>query len=116
MLNAFFEPAAVAVIGASADPDKLGYSVLQNLIEGGYVQYGQVYPINPKADQILNLKVYPSVLDVPGEIDLAVVVIPHKFVPAALKECGQKGIPAAVIITAGVREAGLEHHCGELVR
>jgi acetyl coenzyme A synthetase (ADP forming)-like protein len=108
MLNAFFEPASVAVIGASTDPTKLGYSVLLNLVEGGYVQYGQVYPINPKAEKILNLKAYPSVLDVPGPIDLAVVVIPHKFVPAALKECGEKGIPAVIIITAGFREAGME--------
>ena len=108
MLNAFFEPSSVAVIGASTDPTKLGYSVLQNLVEGGFINHGQVYPINPKADEILNLKVYPSVLDVPGSIDLAVVVIPHKFVPDALKECGKKEIPAAVIITAGFREAGME--------
>ncbi len=108
MLNAFFEPASVAVIGASTDSAKLGYSVLQNLVEGGFVQHGQVYPINPKADEILGLKAYPSVLDVPGPIELAVIVIPYKFVPAALRECGEKGIPATVVITAGFRESGGE--------
>lgn len=108
MLKAFFEPASVAVIGASTNPTKLGYSVLQNLVEGGFVQIGQAYPINPKADQILDLKAYPSVLDVPGPIDLAVIVIPFMFVPKALEECGKKGVSAVIVITAGFREAGVE--------
>ncbi len=108
MLNAFFEPASVAVIGASTNPSKLGYSVLENLVEGGYAQCGAVYPINPKADQILGHQAYPSVLDVPGPIDLAVIVIPYPYVPDALRICGQKGIPAAIVISAGFREAGME--------
>ncbi|MBU1662542.1 MAG: CoA-binding protein, partial [Chloroflexi bacterium] len=108
MLNAFFEPASVAVIGASTNPSKLGYAVLENLVEGGYAQRGVVYPINPKANQILGHKAYPSVLDVPGPIDLAVIVIPYPYVPDALRICGQKGIPAAIIISAGFREAGME--------
>jgi acetyl coenzyme A synthetase (ADP forming)-like protein len=108
MLDAFFTPKSVAVIGASRDPSKLGYSVVNNLIESGYASSHKVYPINPKADEILDLKAYPSVLDVPGEIDLAVLVIPYKFVPAAIRESGEKGIPAAVVITAGFREAGHE--------
>jgi acetyltransferase len=108
MLKAFFEPASVAVIGASTNPDKLGYSVLENLVEGGFVNIGQVYPINPKADVILDLNAYPSVLDVPGPIDLAVIVIPFMFVPGALEECGKKGISAVIVITAGFREAGVD--------
>jgi acetyl coenzyme A synthetase (ADP forming)-like protein len=108
MLNSFFEPQSVAVIGASTSPDKLGYTVVENLVNVGYINVGKVYPINPKADQILGQKVYPSVLAVPGPIDLAVIVIPYMFVPDALRECGEKGIPAAVIITAGFREAGME--------
>ncbi|NLE44728.1 MAG: acetate--CoA ligase [Chloroflexi bacterium] len=104
MLDSFFKPRSVAVIGASQTPGKLGYSVVYNLKEGGY--QGDIYPINPKADEILGLTVYASVLDVPGPIDLAVVVIPYQFVPGALEECGQKGVPAVVIITAGFREAG----------
>jgi acetyltransferase len=108
MLKAFFEPASVAVIGASTDPSKLGYAVLQNLVEGGYKAVGKIYPINPKADEILGCKVYPSVLDVPDPIELAVIVIPYSYVPAALRTCGEKGIPAVVVISAGFREAGME--------
>jgi acetyltransferase len=108
MLNSFFDPQSVAVIGASTNPVKLGHAVLKNLVDGGYSNYGKIYPINPKAKEILNLKVYPSVMDVPDPIDLAVIVIPYKFVPDALRICGEKGIPAAIIISAGFREAGRE--------
>ena len=108
MLEEFFHPKSVAVIGASTSPGKLGYAVLENLVEGGYVDVGTIYPINPKADEILGQKAYPSVLDVPGDIDLAAVVIPYKFVPAVLEDCGKKKIPAVVIISAGFREAGME--------
>jgi len=108
MLNNFFEPASVAVIGASTNPVKLGHAVLRNLVEGGYSKQGTVYPINPKADQILGLKAYPSVLKVADQIDLAVIVIPYPLVPDALRICGQKGIPAAIVISAGFREAGME--------
>ena len=108
MLEEFFNPKSVAVIGASTSPGKLGYAVLENLVEGGYVEIGTIYPINPKADEILGQKAYPSVLDVPGDIDLAVVVIPYKFVPSVLEDCGKKKIPAVVIISAGFREAGME--------
>jgi acetyl coenzyme A synthetase (ADP forming)-like protein len=108
MLKPFFKPSSVAVIGASANPTKLGHSVLKNLIEGGYVKIGQVYPINPGEEQIAGLKAYASVKDVPGPIDLAVIVIPYPYVPAMLRECGEKGIPAVVVISAGFREAGRE--------
>jgi acetyl coenzyme A synthetase (ADP forming)-like protein len=106
MLDAFFNPQSVAVIGASRDPEKLGYSVLVNIQDGGYS--GHLYPVNPKADEILGLKAYSSVLDIPDPVDLAVIVIPYRFVPPALEQCGQKGIPAVVVITAGFREAGRE--------
>ena len=106
MLDTFFHPKSVAVIGASRDPEKLGYAVLANLKEGGY--QGHLYPINPRAGEILGLPAYPSVLDIPDPVDLAVVVIPYRFVPAVLEQCGQKGIPAVVVISAGFREAGRE--------
>jgi acetyl coenzyme A synthetase (ADP forming)-like protein len=106
MLEMFSCPQAVAVIGASRDKEKLGHGVLSNLIEHDYP--GRVYPINPKADEILGLKSYPSVLDVPDAIDLAIMVIPNKYVAAALEECGQKGVKGVIIISAGFREAGLE--------
>ncbi|MEA3350906.1 MAG: CoA-binding protein, partial [Chloroflexota bacterium] len=108
MLNSFFKPASVAVIGASRSPEKLGYAVLKNLVEGGYAQQGSVYPINPKADEILGHQAYASVLDVPDFIELAVIVIPYPYVPDALRVCGKKEIPAVIVISAGFREAGRE--------
>lgn len=107
-LETFFKPDSVTVIGASRNPAKLGHAVLKNIVEGGYGRHGKIYPINPKAKEILGYPAYPSVLDVPESIDLAVVVIPYPCVPDALKACGQKGIPTAVIISAGFREAGME--------
>ena len=106
MLDSFFCPESVAVIGASRDPEKLGHAVVANLIEGGY--QGRLYPVNPKADEILGLETYPSVLDIPGSVALAVIVIPYPFVPAVLEQCGQKGVGAVVVISAGFREAGRE--------
>jgi len=106
MLDTFFNPQSVAVVGASRDPEKLGYAVLANLKDAGYP--GSLYPVNPKADEILGFKAYPSVLEIPDPVDLAVIVIPYRFVPAALEQCGQKGIPTVVVISAGFREAGLE--------
>jgi acetyltransferase len=105
MLEKMFYPASVAVIGASKEKGKVGRAVLDNLVAGFG---GRIYPINPKADEIDGLKCYRSVLDVPGEIDLAVVVIPAKLVPGAVKECGEKGIRYLVIISAGFKEVGPE--------
>lgn len=108
-LDAFFNPNAVAVIGASTNPDKLGYAVLDNLVNGGFLnKKRKVYPINPKADRILDLPSYPSVTDVPDPIDLAIIVIPYPIVPEVLKTCGEKKIPAVIVISAGFREAGME--------
>lgn len=106
MLDMFFNPKGVAVIGASADRGKLGNQVLANLIESGYK--GGLYPINPKATEILGLKCYSSVLDVPQAIDLVVIVVPNKFVAGVLEESGKKGAKGAIVITAGFREAGGE--------
>jgi acetyl coenzyme A synthetase (ADP forming)-like protein len=107
-IETFFCPESVAVVGASANPDKLGYAVVKNLLEGGYASKGTVYPINPSTSEILGFKTYPSVLDVPKPIDLAVIVIPYPHVPDALRTCGQKGIPSVIVISAGFREAGQE--------
>jgi acetate---CoA ligase (ADP-forming) len=107
-LKPFFDPSSVAVIGASSNTTKLGYAVLKNLVDGGYSEKGEIYPINPGSDTILGYKAYPTVLEVPGPIDLAVIVIPYPHVPEVLRLCGQKGIPAAIIISAGFREAGEE--------
>src|SRR5512136_2726887 len=106
MLEAFTQPKGVAVVGASPSPGKLGHAVLQNVIQYGYT--GHIYPINPNAREILGLPAYPSVLDIPGPVDLAVVLVPAKAVPGVLEECGQKGIRGAVVISAGFREVGRE--------
>ena len=107
-LTEFFNPRTVAVIGASTNPEKLGYAVLENLVSGGYVQTGTVFPVNPKAEEILGLTTYPSVQEIPEAVDLAVIVIPYPFVPDALRTCGEKNIPAVIVISAGFREAGRE--------
>ena len=97
-------PKAVAVIGASSETGKIGNSVMKNLVNGGYK--GEIYPIHPKADEVMGYKAYKSVKDVPGEIDVAVFAIPAKLVAAALRECGEKKIPGAVLIPSGFAEAG----------
>jgi acetyl coenzyme A synthetase (ADP forming)-like protein len=106
LLESLFNPRSVAVVGASANPDKLGYNVLDNIIKYGY--QGQVYPINPKEKEILGHTCYPRVTDVPGAVDLAVIVVPNKFVVGVMEDCGAKGVGAAIIITAGFRETGTE--------
>ena len=106
MLEMFCDPQAVAVIGASRTPGKLGYSVLQNVIQHGFK--GAIYPINPQAGELLGHKCYSSVLAVPGPIDLAVILIPSQHVARTLVECGEKGIRGAIIMSAGFREAGRE--------
>lgn len=105
-LDPFFNPKSVAIIGASRNPQKIGHIVLKNFVEDGFA--GRIFPINPEADQILNLKAYPSVKEVPEEIDLAVVLTPSKFVPAVLRECGEKKIKAVSIISSGFREIGTQ--------
>src|SRR5205809_4764337 len=103
-MNRIMKPKAVAVIGASSEAGKIGNSVMKNLINGGYK--GQVYPINPSTDEIMGLKAYKSVKDVPADIDVAVFAIPAKFVAAAIAECGEKKIPGAVLIPSGFAETG----------
>src|SRR4030042_2197135 len=106
MLDSFFNPKSIAIIGASRTPGKVGYDILKNSIQYGY--QGAVYPINPGATEILGVKCYPSIFDVSDKIDLAVVVVPSKNVLEVIEQCGKKGIDSAIIITAGFRESGAE--------
>ncbi|MEW6592578.1 MAG: CoA-binding protein [Candidatus Hadarchaeota archaeon] len=103
-LKSFFEPSSVAVVGASREPGKLGYSILKNIIDAGF--RGKIYPVNPKADEVLGLKCYPSIKDVPGEAELVVIVVPARFTPSVIQDCGQKGTKAAVVISGGFSETG----------
>ncbi len=103
-LDAIFAPQSVAVIGASTAPGKLGYDILYNLIHGGFP--GPIYPVNPKADDILGKKAYKAIGDISAAPELAVVVIPAKAVPGAIEQCGAAGVKAAIVITGGFAEAG----------
>jgi acetyl coenzyme A synthetase (ADP forming)-like protein len=103
-MRRIMNPRSVAVIGASAEDGKIGNSVMKNLINGGYA--GAIYPVHPKAAEILGRKAYPSVLDVAEEIDVAVFAIPAKFCVAAMDEVGRKKIPGAVMIPSGFAEVG----------
>ncbi|MFI8993394.1 acetate--CoA ligase family protein [Streptomyces sp. NPDC053542] len=111
-MRRLMRPRSVAVIGASGEPGKIGNSVMRNLIDGGFP--GDIHPVNPKADDILGRKAYKTVMDVPGEVDVAVFAIPAKFVPAALEEVGRKGVPNAVLIPSGFAETG-EHALQERI-
>jgi acetyltransferase len=103
-LRALLRPKTIAVIGASATPGKIGFTVMDNLIKSGYE--GTIYPINTTATEILGLKAYPSVLTVEGPIDAAVITVPAKFVPGVTEECGKKGIKGLIIIASGFSEVG----------
>ncbi|MHB8068620.1 MAG: acetate--CoA ligase family protein [Desulfobaccales bacterium] len=105
-LEPIFQPKSVAVIGASTAPGKLGHDILANLKNGGFA--GPIYPVNPKAEEILGLKVYKSITETPAAPDLAVVVIPARLVPGTLEQAAAKGVKAAVVITGGFAEAGAE--------
>ncbi len=103
-LKPFLEPRSVAIIGASSSPEKSGYTLLKNIVDGGFT--GPIYPINPKAKEILGQRAYPSIGEVPGPVDLAFIVLPREVVADTIRACQAKGVGAAVIITAGFREAG----------
>ena len=105
-LRNFFCPGSVAVIGASREEEKVGHIILDNIINSGYK--GKLFPVNLKADEIHGIKCYPSVLNVPGDIDLAIIVIPAQFVLQVLEECSKKNTKWSIIISAGFKETGIE--------
>jgi len=92
------------VIGASSSPSKIGHNIVDNIIKGGYT--GRLFPINPKEKKILNLEVFPSVLDVPEEIDVAILTIPARSCAQVAEECGRKGIKGLIVIASGFSEMG----------
>jgi acetyltransferase len=103
-LTRLFAPRTVAVIGASRDPDKVGYRVVENLVKGGFE--GAIYPVNPSATEVLGLRAYPSLPDIPEAVDLAVVVLPAPVVLQTIEMCAAHGVGAAIVISAGFREVG----------
>jgi len=105
-LSAIFRPKSVAIIGASKTPGKVGYVLANNLLKSGYDK--PVYLVNIKGGVILGKKAYKSISEIPGEVELAVICIPAKFVLGVVEECGEKGVKAVIIISAGFKETGHE--------
>jgi acetyl coenzyme A synthetase (ADP forming)-like protein len=105
-LHALLEPQSVAVIGASRYPGTIGYLLLQCLIGGGFS--GKIYPVNPNADSLMSLKSYPSVADIPGAVDMALIAVPARLVVKVADECGHKGVRVLVVISDGFKETGPE--------
>ncbi len=106
MLDSLFRPKAVAVIGASSKELSIGNRVIKNLIDFGFK--GAIYPINPSADEIRGIKAYKSILDCPDSVDVVHMVIPAKFVPQAVEDCGKKGVKHIIINSGGFGETGAE--------
>jgi acetyl coenzyme A synthetase (ADP forming)-like protein len=105
-LRWLLKPQSVALIGASRHPGTIGYLLLQCLIQSGFT--GKVYPVNPNVDSLMSLKTYPSVLAIPGDVDMAVIAVPAKIVAKVADECGHKGVHTLVVISDGFKEIGPE--------
>ncbi len=103
-MKKLFEPRSIAIIGASTNPSKVGYKILNNIVSVGFL--GKIYPINPGAEELLGQKVYSSLEDIPGEVDMASIVLPAKLVFEALKACAKKNIKVVTIISSGFSEVG----------
>ncbi len=105
-LTPFFTPTGVAIVGASSNPTKLGFSLANNLLQSGYT--GAVHFVNPSGGTLLERPLYPTLAEVPDPVDLAVLLIPAPAIPHALVECGQRGIRAVILASGGFRETGPE--------
>jgi len=114
-LEKLFNPKSIAVIGASRDPNSVGYGILNNLVTGCVFQTeyckpfnGKIYPINPNADSILDLKCYKNILEIKEDVDLALVVVPARFILDVINNCVKKKVKSLIIISAGFSELGEE--------
>ena len=105
-LQPIFSPKTVAVIGASEKAGSVGRTVVWNLISSPFG--GTVYPVNPKRANILGIRAYPSIKDLPDQVDLAVIVTPAPTVPGIIEECVEAGVKGAIVISAGFKEVGPE--------
>jgi acetyltransferase len=105
-LRSLFEPASIAIIGASGTEGKAGYTVLRNLLDHGY--RGALYPVNPRGSEILGLKAYPDLAGIPGPVEAAFVIVPAERANEAVRACAAKGVRAGIIVSSGFGEAGPE--------
>jgi len=114
ILTGLLKPKSIAIIGASTNPNKIGYKVVLNLLESQYK--GGIYPVNPSAQEILGLKCYHTVNDIPYVVDAAVITVPAKGVLEVTKQCGEKGVKGMIVITSGFSEVGDVELEREIVR
>lgn len=103
-LDSLFQPRRIALIGATEEAGKVGCTVLQNLLKGAFP--GEIFPVNPKRSHVFHLPCYPTVSALPPSIDLAICVVPARFIPGVIQECVAHRIPSAIIISAGFKEMG----------
>jgi acetyltransferase len=106
MLEKFFNPKSVAIVGASRQQGKVGYEILRSMLDAGYP--GKIFPVNPQAEEIENLKCFPDLRAIGQTPDLVVIVVPAKTVPSVMQQCAAVGVKAVIIITAGFKEVGEE--------
>jgi len=117
-LKPFFEPAGVAVIGASANPRKLSFGIMRNLVSSTYA--GGIYPVNPGAEKILDKPGFSDISAVPDPLELAVIALPAPVIAETLEACGRRGVKAVIVISGGFKEVGeggqaLEARCLEII-
>ena len=105
-LERFLLPKSVAIIGASATQGKAGYNFINNLVSSNFA--GSIYPVNPREESILGLKTYSSIIDIPGEVDLAVPIVNPSLIPDIVSQCAEKGVKAIMISSPGFADAGAE--------
>jgi acetyltransferase len=103
-LDVIFRPRSIAIVGTSRKEGTIGRQILHNLVDYGF--NGPVYPVNPKAKYVNSIKCYPTVSDIPDQVDLAIIVIPKEFVLGVIDECSEKGVKGVVVISAGFKEIG----------
>ena len=106
MLDKFFNPKSVAIVGASRQKGKVGYEILRSMLDAGFP--GKIFPVNPQAEEVENLKCYPDLPSIGQAPDLVVIVVPAKFVAAVMQQCANLGVKAVIVITAGFKEVGEE--------
>lgn len=103
-IDCIISPKSIAVVGATNRPGSVGLATFKNLLQAGY--QGVFYPVNPKSKSIQGVKAYPSLTDVPDDVDLAVIIVPAEIVPSVVEEATQKQVKGCVVITAGFKEVG----------
>jgi len=115
----FFQPKGVVIVGASTSPEKLGYGIARNLIQSGYT--GAIHLVAQKSGEVFDRQIHTSLQDIPDPVELAILIVPTQATPQAIEECGERGIKAVVIVSAGFREVGeegaaLEKQCVEIAQ